>query len=76
MHFLELIFYLSCFIILYNYGGYTIIIYVINFFSKKYNEKNNSGFQPGISFIVAAYNEEDCIRQKLEKYAGAEISRK
>jgi poly-beta-1,6-N-acetyl-D-glucosamine synthase len=60
------IFIISCFLVFYNYAGYAIIAWCINLFSKR-NKINSAdpGFFPTVSFIVAAYNEEDCIRQKI-----------
>lgn len=57
---------MSCFIIFYNYAGYALIVFFLN----KLKRKNNllfrtDQFHPSISFIVAAYNEEDCIERKI-----------
>ncbi|HRQ52584.1 MAG TPA: glycosyltransferase, partial [Agriterribacter sp.] len=49
----------------YNYIGYAIIPWITN---KLFIRRTEAGepFFPGISFIVAAYNEEYCIQQKIE----------
>jgi poly-beta-1,6-N-acetyl-D-glucosamine synthase len=65
MVFLEFVLWVSCFIIFYNYAGYAIIAYVINLFTKKKSNAGRKPFYPTVSFIVAAYNEEDCIEKKI-----------
>lgn len=55
---------LSCFIIFYNYAGYAIIAYILNRLGKK-TPPPPSGYTPSVSFIVAAYNEEYFIREKV-----------
>ncbi len=67
MLFLKIIFFLSCFIVLYNYAGYAIIVVLFNkFFKRKKIADSASASLPTVSFIVAAYNEQDCMRQKIE----------
>ena len=63
----EYIFGVSCFIVFYNYIGYGIIIFLINALKtkKKQPSEVNEDFFPTVSFIVAAYNEEECIQQKI-----------
>jgi cellulose synthase/poly-beta-1,6-N-acetylglucosamine synthase-like glycosyltransferase len=58
------VFWISCLIVFYNYAGYAIIIFLLN---KIRNKKNSqaTNYYPSVSFIVAAYNEEDCIEQKI-----------
>jgi poly-beta-1,6-N-acetyl-D-glucosamine synthase len=62
------LFYLSLFVIFYNYAGYAIIAFVINKFNKrsKASQKNQITSYPTVSFIVAAYNEADIIKEKIE----------
>ncbi|MGI8952114.1 MAG: glycosyltransferase family 2 protein [Chitinophagaceae bacterium] len=66
MLFWQYIFIISCFIIFYNYAGYAIIIYFINALktANKTTQKTKEYF-PSVSFIVAAYNEEDVIEKKI-----------
>jgi len=71
----KFIFWISCFIIFYNYLGYALLLYVVNKLKRTKREAPPTTF-PSVSFIVAAYNEEDCIRKKIEnafqqEYAGA-----
>src|SRR5882757_1512979 len=75
MLFWQYLFIISCFLVFYNYAGYAIIVLLVNKL-----EKNRKGLAtspaglesatsmeelPGVSFIVAAYNEEDCILEKI-----------
>ncbi|MBP9104022.1 MAG: glycosyltransferase family 2 protein [Chitinophagaceae bacterium] len=54
--------------LLYNYVGYAIIAYIIIKIRKKKDKDINSKdtFTPTIAFIVAAFNEEDCIEEKIK----------
>ncbi len=62
---LEIIFSLFIFIIFYVYCGYPLIISVIAAINKKTVQKNEN-FEPTVSLIIAAYNEEDIIEEKLK----------
>ena len=67
MHYWEYIFFISCFIVFYNYAGYAIIAFTLNRIKRKFKkspEITTTSF-PGVSFIVAAFNEEDFIEQKI-----------
>jgi cellulose synthase/poly-beta-1,6-N-acetylglucosamine synthase-like glycosyltransferase len=60
------IFYISCFLVFYNYAGYAIIAFVWNkIVAGNKNLADKSAFFPSVSFVVAAYNEEDCIEKKI-----------
>jgi biofilm PGA synthesis N-glycosyltransferase PgaC len=61
----KLVFWLSCFVVFYNYAGYAIIIFFINKLKSKKKRTQPTDYYPSISFIVAAYNEEDCIEKKI-----------
>lgn len=50
---------------MYNYIGYALIVYVINKVTRKTVEPLVSTFIPSVSFIVAAYNEEGVIEEKI-----------
>jgi len=65
MLFWKLVFWTSCLIVFYNYAGYAIIIFLINKFKNKKNSLTLIDYHPSISFIVAAFNEEDCIERKI-----------
>jgi biofilm PGA synthesis N-glycosyltransferase PgaC len=67
----SIIFVLSLSLVFYNYAGYALIIGCLNFLRKKDPENDrgrivpNDPFFPTVSFIVAAYNEEDFIEKKI-----------
>jgi biofilm PGA synthesis N-glycosyltransferase PgaC len=61
----QYIFWISCWIVFYNYAGYAIIVYFINIFSRKAAGAAKTDYFPPVSFIVAAFNEEDVIREKI-----------
>jgi cellulose synthase/poly-beta-1,6-N-acetylglucosamine synthase-like glycosyltransferase len=65
MTFLKCLFWISCFFVFYNYAGYAIIAHIFNTLKKKKAAPQNEEYYPTVSFIVAAYNEEDCIEQKI-----------
>jgi poly-beta-1,6-N-acetyl-D-glucosamine synthase len=66
MFFWECIFFAGIFIFLYNYIGYAFIVYFINKLSPKFKKKTPLNYYPSVSFIVAAYNEQDIIEKKIE----------
>ncbi|MDP4151131.1 MAG: glycosyltransferase family 2 protein [Bacteroidota bacterium] len=80
MVFWEYTFFVSCFVILYNYAGYALIARIANEVKRKFRpryEPDNTHL-PSVSFIVAAFNEEDCIEQKIlnsleQDYPGEKI---
>jgi biofilm PGA synthesis N-glycosyltransferase PgaC len=59
------IFLFSILAVLYNYAGYALIIYLLNKLKNKREKKSAESFYPSVSFIVAAFNEEDCIEKKI-----------
>ncbi len=59
------VFIFSCLAVLYNYAGYALLIYIYNRLRKKKTPAPNSEFFPTVSFIVAAFNEEDCMEKKI-----------
>jgi biofilm PGA synthesis N-glycosyltransferase PgaC len=67
MHTWLIVFWISCLIIFYNYAGYALLVYTFNNLKKP--KKDQPGeyttYFPDVAFIVAAYNEEDCIKQKI-----------
>lgn len=65
MLFWESIFITSLFLILYNYIGYALIAGIINKITRNSLQRSVSGNTPSVSFIVAAYNEEDVIEKKI-----------
>ena len=65
MTLLEYLLWISCLLVFYNYAGYALVVYLISRFKKKKEVPVTSGILPYVSFIVAAYNEEDCIEKKI-----------
>ncbi len=65
MLFWKYVFIVSLLLIMYNYIGYALIAFVINKLNRKPKPFSNLGNQPSVSFIVAAYNEEDVIEKKI-----------
>jgi poly-beta-1,6-N-acetyl-D-glucosamine synthase len=63
MQFWSWVFFISVFIIFYNYAGYAVILFFLN--KLKGRKKPMAPYYPSVSFIVAAYNEEDCIEKKI-----------
>jgi biofilm PGA synthesis N-glycosyltransferase PgaC len=55
-----------CAAVFFNYLGYALIAWLVNRFSPSRNTiVPDTSFYPGVSFIVAAYNEADCIEAKI-----------
>lgn len=65
MLFWKYVFLVSLSLIVYNYIGYAMIAFIINKLLPKTKPFFNSDQQPTISFIVAAYNEEEVIERKI-----------
>ena len=60
----EIIFFTGFFILAYNYFGYAIIAKLLLLITRP-SQRSNEKYTPAVSFIVAAYNEEDFIEQKI-----------
>lgn len=68
MHLLYFVFWISLGIILYNYIGYPILLLIINGVKKLFGgRKRGAGREdwPAVTLVVAAYNEEQVIRDKI-----------
>lgn len=71
MHLWLFVLIISCFLVFYNYIGYVLPIYLWNRLRKSSPASRNPAPAahpdnwPSVSFIVAAYNEQDCIREKI-----------
>jgi cellulose synthase/poly-beta-1,6-N-acetylglucosamine synthase-like glycosyltransferase len=62
--FAQIIFWLSVAALFYVYVGYPILVYLVSLvFPKKINR---AAFEPKITILITAYNEEKAIRTKLE----------
>lgn len=61
---MEIIFWLTVFIIIYTYIGYSLFIMLLSlFFNKKVDKKD---IEPTVTFLITAYNEERDIERKLK----------
>ena len=58
------LFFIAIFIVFYNYAGYAILLWMVNRL-KRSRDLPPANYYPTVSFIVAAYNEEDCIEKKI-----------
>jgi cellulose synthase/poly-beta-1,6-N-acetylglucosamine synthase-like glycosyltransferase len=68
---MKAVFWTSLFIIVYTYIGYGLLVYFLllvkrRFFKSKKQETLMEDFLPTCSLVIAAYNEEDLIQQKIE----------
>lgn len=61
----EYIFFIAGFLFFINYIGYALIVYLFNKSGAGYKAVYTGNFYPSVSFIVAAYNEEDIIEEKI-----------
>src|SRR5947209_8184156 len=61
----KFVFWVCVFLVFYNYLGYALIVGLINRVSRRNKRRTHELFTPSVSFIVAAFNEEQCIRQKI-----------
>lgn len=61
----QYIFFTGTFLFFFNYIGYAVIVYFFNKIGAGYKAVNTGNFYPSVSFIVAAYNEEDIIEEKI-----------
>jgi biofilm PGA synthesis N-glycosyltransferase PgaC len=67
MHLWLFTFIISCLLVFYNYIGYIFPVYIYNRLRKPATPAlpQRPEDWPTVSFIVAAYNEQDCIREKI-----------
>lgn len=69
----KFLFWLSIFFIIYSYFGYALLIKAYLFLKKKVYKKIEyveTFFQPCVTLVVAAYNEEDIILEKIKNCLG------
>jgi len=61
-----MILFVSIGMVFYNYAGYAIIVYIFNKLTgSRQSIEKDPGFHPTVAFIVAAFNEQDVIKQKI-----------
>lgn len=67
--FLSVIFWLSLFIVCYSYVGYGLLLYFVIRVKRLlhgHSQHGDPSFVPPVTFLVAAYNEEDFIAEKIK----------
>lgn len=70
----KLIFWFSLILFLYGIAGFPLTLYIISALRRRRNGKKQvtcpehqaSEYKPRVSFVIAAYNEEESIRNKIE----------
>ncbi len=77
MLFLKILFFLGVFVVFYSYLGYGLVIWSLiklkNIFQKRHDEKESPSFEPtifspdlpAVTLIIAAYNEEAFVVEKI-----------
>lgn len=69
LYLLLFLFWLGLFLVFYTYVGYGLLLAMLVFLKRRVQHTSTSSFrhtnQPEVTFIVAAYNEADCIVEKL-----------
>lgn len=65
-----IIFYSSLILLINSFIFYPLVIHFT--FGKKRINKNNKNYQPTVSFIIAAYNEEKVIEKRIQNIAALE----
>jgi poly-beta-1,6-N-acetyl-D-glucosamine synthase len=63
MDIVAFIFWFLLFLVFYNYIGYAVILFIINLFRRK--PRMHTGDLPAVTVVIAAYNEEKVITEKL-----------
>ncbi|MBC8109979.1 MAG: glycosyltransferase family 2 protein, partial [Verrucomicrobia bacterium] len=67
-NFFAIFFWICLFVVFYTYLGYGILLFLIVKFKRIFKGKPEplpNDFEPEVSFVIAAYNEEDFIREKI-----------
>ena len=66
---IKLVFWIFLFIVFYTYLGYGILLWLINrvksWFKQASAPADSTTFEPPAALVIAAYNEEDCIEEKI-----------
>lgn len=65
MNYVELILWLCCFLVLYTYALYPLCLLTFFLFQKKRRKFDENHF-PSVTLLIAAYNEETVIAEKLK----------
>lgn len=65
---MKILFWIFLFILFYSYIGYGMLLWILLKFKKRPNELRNTeekSFEPMVTLLVAAYNEESIIEEKI-----------
>jgi cellulose synthase/poly-beta-1,6-N-acetylglucosamine synthase-like glycosyltransferase len=65
MQAIEFILWCSTGIVLYTYGIYPIIIYILSLFRKRISKIENDDHFPTVSVVISVYNEENILSEKI-----------
>ena len=67
---IQMLFWVFFFIVFYTYLGYGMLIWLLNrvkrYFSKKLPATGVANFEPPVALVIAAYNEEEYIEDKIK----------
>ena len=66
---IKIIFWVSLFVIVYSYLGYGILLYILVQLKKLFVKKKSitpNTYEPPVTLVVAAWNEEDFIQDKID----------
>ncbi len=69
MFLLKILFWVSIFLVVYTYVAYGFVLYGLLLFKRIFKSKNiefDDEFLPDVTFVVAAYNEEQWIESKIQ----------
>src|SRR5215217_8200771 len=62
---MQLVFWISFFLLFYTYLGYGLLLFLFNAIFKR-KKISQEDFEPAVTLLIAAYNEEFIIRKKIE----------
>lgn len=62
----EITFWLSVGMVVYPYFGYPLMLACCHFACRRRPSRPDDAYRPSVTIVLAAYNEADCIRRKLE----------
>ena len=69
MTFFKIIFWVSLFVVCYTYVGYGVVAFIMakikSFFAKKRKSPAAQSFEPAVTLIISALNEQDFIERKM-----------
>lgn len=60
----QIVFWISASLLLYVYAGYPLLVFIVSLISPKPVKRGK--FEPSVTVLITAYNEEQAIRKKLE----------